>query len=68
MVTGVTASNMTANVLGTAVVPAQLKETPLKSDRRVSVFSTSSPKRNRKTRFPKTGLCWIKIKAENSLN
>ncbi|EDV39694.1 uncharacterized protein Dana_GF24345 [Drosophila ananassae] len=34
MVTGVTASNMTANVLGTAVVPAQLKETPLKSDRR----------------------------------
>jgi len=38
MVTGVTAANMT-NVLGTAVVPAQLKETPLKSDRRVSVFS-----------------------------
>ncbi|XP_017129599.1 protein hairy [Drosophila elegans] len=33
MVTGVTAANMT-NVLGTAVVPAQLKETPLKSDRR----------------------------------
>jgi len=26
------------NVLGTAVVPAQLKETPLKSDRRVSFF------------------------------
>lgn len=37
MVTGVTAANMT-NVLGTAVVPAQLKETPLKSDRRVSFF------------------------------
>ena len=33
MVTGVTAANMT-NVLGTAVVPSQLKETPLKSDRR----------------------------------
>lgn len=33
MVTGVTA-NMNANVMGTAVVPSQLKETPLKSDRR----------------------------------
>lgn len=55
MVTGVTASNMTANVLGTAVVPAQLKETPLKSDRRVSVFSTIVvPKKKRQTRFPKT--------------
>ncbi|KAM8709031.1 hypothetical protein ACLKA7_015925 [Drosophila subpalustris] len=33
MVTGVTV-NMNANVMGTAVVPSQLKETPLKSDRR----------------------------------
>ncbi|EDV90858.1 GH12946 [Drosophila grimshawi] len=33
MVTGVT-SNMSPNVLGTAVVPTQLKETPIKSDRR----------------------------------
>lgn len=39
MVTGVT-TNMNPNVLGNAapvVVPTQLKETPLKSDRRVSV-------------------------------
>ncbi|XP_030371986.1 protein hairy [Scaptodrosophila lebanonensis] len=34
MVTGVTAANMNASVLGAAVVPSQLKETALKSDRR----------------------------------
>ncbi|ALC43507.1 h [Drosophila busckii] len=33
MVTGVT-TNMSANVMANAVVPAQLKETPIKSDRR----------------------------------
>lgn len=38
MVTGVVTTNMNPNVLG--AVPTQLKETPLKSDRRVSVKKT----------------------------
>ncbi|EDV94299.1 GH22529 [Drosophila grimshawi] len=41
MVTGVT-SNMSPNVLGTAVVPTQLKETPIKSDRRLFPLRTLS--------------------------
>lgn len=40
MVTGVT-TNMSPNLVGAAVVPTQLKETPIKSDRRVSVKSVA---------------------------
>lgn len=47
MVTGVT-TNMNPNVLGNAapvVVPTQLKETPLKSDRRVSCLTKKKKQR-----------------------
>lgn len=54
MVTGVVTTNMNPNVLG--AVPTQLKETPLKSDRRVSV----KKKRKTKTDSTKAATTWIK--------
>lgn len=57
MVTGVVTTNMNPNVLG--AVPTQLKETPLKSDRRVSV-KKKKPKKKTKTDSTKAATTWIK--------
>lgn len=53
MVTGVVTTNMNPNVLG--AVPTQLKETPLKSDRRVSVQKKERLKRTAQKQ-PQLGL------------
>lgn len=57
MVTGVVTTNMNPNVLG--AVPTQLKETPLKSDRRVSVKKKKNRKKT-KTDSTKAATTWIK--------
>lgn len=61
MVTGVVTTNMNPNVLGAAAaavaVPTQLKETPLKSDRRVSVKAN---KKNGLKRTAQAATTWIK--------
>lgn len=56
MVTGVT-TNMSPNLVGAAVVPTQLKETPIKSDRRVSVKCVTK-------KVPLHCKAWIKSASE----
>lgn len=66
MVTGVT-TNMNPNVLGNAapvVVPTQLKETPLKSDRRVSVKQKKKKKKDYGQHQPQTWIKRLKLKRQ----
>lgn len=59
MVTGVT-TNMSPNLVGAAVVPTQLKETPIKSDRRVSVKCVT------KKKYRCIAKTWIKSASERT--
>lgn len=58
MVTGVVTTNMNPNVLG--AVPTQLKETPLKSDRRVSVKKRKKKLKRTAQKQPQLGLNGLK--------